>query len=153
MGTRHRSRYTEVEGIETTDIENFPYSALKVLGGIHVGLGVTCLVLGLIDLILYLFVDDTAVISQNVTLMTMTIAASPVWCGLWVGSQSDCRQSLARDMCHVVVNITILYLFVDDTAVISQNVTLMTMTIAASPVWCGLWVGSQSDCRTIFSAG
>ncbi|KAK3107299.1 hypothetical protein FSP39_011394 [Pinctada imbricata] len=83
MGTKDKSKYTEVEGVETTDIENFPYSALKTLGGIHLGLGITCVVLGLIDAILYLFVDDSDLMSSNTTLMTMTISSTPIWCGLW----------------------------------------------------------------------
>ena len=84
MAEKSNLRYTEVEGVETTDIENFPYSAIKALGAVQIGLGATCLVLGLLDIILYLFLDDETSMTGDTTLMTLTIASSPIWCGLWV---------------------------------------------------------------------
>lgn len=85
MEEKSKLRYTEIEGVETTDIENFPYSAIKALGAVQIGLGVTCLVLGLLDVFLYLFMDDDQLATAgDSTLMTLTIASSPIWCGLWV---------------------------------------------------------------------
>lgn len=71
--------------METSDIENVPYSAIKALGAVQIGLGVTCLVLGLLDVFLYLFMDDDQLATAgDSTLMTLTIASLPIWCGLWV---------------------------------------------------------------------
>uniref|UniRef100_K1QY00 Uncharacterized protein n=1 Tax=Magallana gigas TaxID=29159 RepID=K1QY00_MAGGI len=84
MEEKSKLRYTEIDGVETTDIENFPYSAIKALGAVQIGLGVTCLVLGLLDVFLYLFMDDDQLATAgDSTLMTLTIASSPIWCGLW----------------------------------------------------------------------
>ncbi|XP_061169967.1 uncharacterized protein LOC133179191 [Saccostrea echinata] len=83
MAEKSKLRYTEIDGVETTDIENFPYSAIKALGAVQIGLGVTCLVLGLLDIFLYLFLDDESVLAGDTTLTTLTIASSPIWCGLW----------------------------------------------------------------------
>ncbi|XP_062608719.1 uncharacterized protein LOC134270510 [Saccostrea cucullata] len=83
MAEKSKLRYTEIDGVETTDIENFPYSAIKALGAVQIGLGVTCLVLGLLDIFLYLFLDDELVMAGDTTLMTLTITSSPIWCGLW----------------------------------------------------------------------
>eukprot|EP00105_Crassostrea_gigas_P004552 XP_011417792.1 PREDICTED: uncharacterized protein LOC105321234 isoform X1 [Crassostrea gigas] len=86
MEEKSKLRYTEIDGVETTDIENFPYSAIKALGAVQIGLGVTCLVLGLLDVFLYLFMDDDQLATAgDSTLMTLTIASSPIWCGLWFG--------------------------------------------------------------------
>ena len=90
MAEKSNLRYTEVEGVETTDIENFPYSAIKALGAVQIGLGATCLVLGLLDIILYLFLDDENSMTGDTTLMTLTIASSPIWCGLWVRNYELC---------------------------------------------------------------
>lgn len=82
---KSKLRFTEIEGVETSDIKNFPYSAIKALGAVQIGLGVMCLVLGLLDLFLYIFKDDDQLATAgDSTLMTLTIASSPIWCGLWV---------------------------------------------------------------------
>jgi hypothetical protein len=35
---------TEVEGVDMNTFRGFPFSGIKVIGGIHVGMGVTCMI-------------------------------------------------------------------------------------------------------------
>ena len=83
MGNRKKT--SEIQGVDGSKIKNFPFSSLRLLGFLQIGIGVTCLVLGIADLFLYLYVDPDY---NNDTMTSLTIACLPVWCGLWVGKQA-----------------------------------------------------------------
>ena len=81
---------TEVEGVDINTFRGFPFSGIKVIGGIHVGLGVTCICIGLVNVVTYVivnespsFVDDDLKKKQKLTTHLAT-SATPIWCGIWV---------------------------------------------------------------------
>ncbi|XP_071095534.1 uncharacterized protein [Haliotis cracherodii] len=82
----------EVQGIERKQADQFPYSGIRVLGAVQTGIGVSCALLGGLDLALTLTTRDaerqtaSAVASSLMvydTLVTLTVAACPLWCGMW----------------------------------------------------------------------
>ena len=75
------SSIASIDGVDSSKIRNFPYSSLKLLGGLQIGVGGTCIILGLIDLFLFLYVSPDY---KSSTLTALTIASLPIWCGLWV---------------------------------------------------------------------
>jgi len=87
------AKVTEIEGVDTSKIENFPLSAIKVVGAIQIGLGGICIVLGLVDILLFVFEDggntasSSGVVKDLVTLNSLTISSAPIWCGLWVSQK------------------------------------------------------------------
>ena len=85
---------SSIEGLDTSKLQNFPYSSLKLLGGLQMGIGGACIVLGIIDLFLFLYVSPDY---GSSTLTALTIASVPIWCGLWVRSEycANCRFSQA----------------------------------------------------------
>ena len=78
-----RNRVSEIEGFDSSRMRNFPFSSFKLLGWLQIGIGGLCLLLGVIDLFLYLYVSNY----DNQTLSALTISSVPVWCGLWVSFQ------------------------------------------------------------------
>ncbi|KAL3886881.1 hypothetical protein ACJMK2_026842 [Sinanodonta woodiana] len=103
MQKKSNEYFKEVEGVETSNLGNFPFSAFKMLGSFQIGAGVICIVLGIIDLCLYLLLQaansnsiDTSV---KETITSLTIISTPVWCGLWFvvcGSTGTCMSSKQR---------------------------------------------------------
>lgn len=82
-----------IEGVDVGKVRNFPFSALKTLGSIQIGIGGICIGLGIIDFLLFIFFEDKFVPDpktketeayQKVDTLTKTF--SPVWCGVWVGT-------------------------------------------------------------------
>ncbi|CAC5390956.1 unnamed protein product [Mytilus coruscus] len=80
-----------IEGVDIGKVRNFPFSALKTLGSIQIGIGGICIGLGIIDFLLFIFFEDKFVPDaktketeayQKVDTLTKTF--SPVWCGIWV---------------------------------------------------------------------
>lgn len=65
--------------MDNSVIENFPLSSLRLLGSLQMGLGVVCLLLGVVDLFLFLYVSRY----NDGTLSALTVASLPVWFGLW----------------------------------------------------------------------
>lgn len=89
--------YSEIEGVDVNNVKDFPYSGIKVVGGVQMGLGLICIVLGLTDDVLIIFQDDDVASSVGATpppklqevldmLRTLTLASAPIWCGLWVNN-------------------------------------------------------------------
>ncbi|WAR06645.1 hypothetical protein MAR_022014 [Mya arenaria] len=74
-----RRRVAEIEGIDSSKMRQFPFSSFKLLGGLQIGVGIVCLLLGLVDLFVFLYVSEY----DSETLTALTIACTPVWCGLW----------------------------------------------------------------------
>lgn len=80
----------EVEGVEVKKLENFPFSAMKVLGGIQIGLGIACMFLGIVDLIMFVIIGESELLTvqvaleANKTAKQLTISSTGLWCGLWV---------------------------------------------------------------------
>ncbi|XP_046555866.1 uncharacterized protein LOC124265118 [Haliotis rubra] len=82
----------EVQGIERKQADKFPYSGIRVLGAVQTGIGVSCALLGGLDLALTLTSRDAerqtasavaASLTVYETLVALTIAACPLWCGMW----------------------------------------------------------------------
>ncbi|XP_071172127.1 uncharacterized protein [Mytilus edulis] len=79
----------EVEGVEVKKLENFPFSAMKVLGGIQIGLGIACMFLGIVDLIMFVIIGESELLTvqvaleANKTAKQLTISSTGLWCGLW----------------------------------------------------------------------
>jgi hypothetical protein len=59
----------EIDGVNTTKSDVFPFSALRVLGSLQVFLGATCVLLGVIDLTMLLFHYDQQVSTQFYSLI------------------------------------------------------------------------------------
>ena len=78
---RKEATITSIDGMDTSKLNRFPYSSLKLLGGLQVGVGGLCILLGIIDLFLFLYVAPDY---GSSTLTALTIASLPIWCGLWV---------------------------------------------------------------------
>ena len=83
----------EIQGVNTTRNDLFPFSALRVLGGMQIFLGTVCVLLGVLDLAMMMLhyeeqASRYAVTPQDKamfdTLMSMTVASAPIWCGTWV---------------------------------------------------------------------
>ena len=79
--------------MNTTRNDLFPFSALRVLGAMQIFLGAVCLVLGVLDLAFTMLNYDQQAARYAVsahkkaefeTLVSMTVASAPVWCGTWV---------------------------------------------------------------------
>ncbi|XP_052230695.1 uncharacterized protein LOC127844477 isoform X2 [Dreissena polymorpha] len=84
-----RRRVAEIEGIDSSKMGHFPFSSFKLLGGLQIGIGAVCLILGIVDLLVFLYVSHF----DNETLSALTIASVPIWCGLWfivAGSMGGC---------------------------------------------------------------
>lgn len=84
----------EIQGANTRN-DLFPFTALHVLGSLHIVIGVTSVVLGAVDLVFLLVnyqkeaADYGAHAHNGVTfdtLASLTVASAPVWCGAWVRS-------------------------------------------------------------------
>lgn len=80
-----------IEGVDVGKVKNFPFSALKTLGSIQIGIGGICIALGLIDFLMLIFfenefIPDPALKDSEVyaKVDTLTKTFSPVWCGIWV---------------------------------------------------------------------
>ncbi|CAC5357513.1 unnamed protein product [Mytilus coruscus] len=86
----------EVEGVEVKKLENFPFSAMKVLGGIQIGLGVACMFLGIVDLIMFVIIGESELLTAQVALEAnktakqLTISSTGLWCGLWKFADDKC---------------------------------------------------------------
>ena len=80
----------EVEGVDVQKLEKFPFSGVKVLGGVQIGLGIACMFLGLVDLIMFIIIGESTVLTDeklleiHKTAKTLTISSTGLWCGLWV---------------------------------------------------------------------
>lgn len=84
-----RGRMGEIEGFDSSKMRNFPFSSFKLLGGMQIGIGGTCLLLGIVDLFLFLYLSEY----DDETLSALTIASVPIWCGLWfivTGAMGSC---------------------------------------------------------------
>lgn len=84
----------EIQGVNTRN-DLFPFTALRVLGSLHIVIGVTSVALGAVDLVFLLVnyqkeaADYGAHAHNGVTfdtLASLTVASAPVWCGAWVRS-------------------------------------------------------------------
>lgn len=75
------ARVGEIDGIDSSKMKNFPYSSFKLLGGLQMGIGALCLLLGVTDVLLFLYTSSHY---NDDTLNSLTIACVPVWSGLWV---------------------------------------------------------------------
>lgn len=85
-----RTGIAEIDGMDSSKVKNFPFSSFKLLGAMQIGIGVICLLLGIVDLFLFLY---TMTHYDDDTLKALTIACVPVWCGLWfivAGSMGSC---------------------------------------------------------------
>ena len=78
---RKEATISSIHGMDTSKLNSFPYSSLKLLGGLQIGVGGACILLGIIDLFLFLYVAPDY---GSSTLTALTIASLPIWCGLWV---------------------------------------------------------------------
>ncbi|XP_063442979.1 uncharacterized protein LOC134723290 isoform X1 [Mytilus trossulus] len=79
-----------IEGVDVGKVRNFPFSALKTLGSIQIGIGGICIGLGIIDFLLFIFFEDKFVPDPKMKeseayqkVDTLTKTFSPVWCGVW----------------------------------------------------------------------
>lgn len=92
-------RVLEVEGVETSKLENFPLSGFKIVGAVQIGFGAASMLLGLVDVLMFVFQEEDdfplptpaagATISPDLesaknSLVSLTICSAPIWCGLWV---------------------------------------------------------------------
>ena len=80
----------EVEGVDVKKLEHFPFSGVKVLGGVQMGLGIACMFLGMggpcnirHDWKSTVLADKKLLEIQK-TAKQLTIASTGLWCGLWV---------------------------------------------------------------------
>lgn len=80
MSTIHPN-IAEIHGVDSSKVKNFPFSSFKLLGALQIGVGVICILLGVVDLFLFLYTSGHY---ENDTLKALSIACVPVWCGLWV---------------------------------------------------------------------
>ncbi|KAL4228931.1 hypothetical protein ACF0H5_011971 [Mactra antiquata] len=84
------SRMAEIDGLDSSKVKHFPFSSFKLLGALQIGLGVVCVLLGVVDLFLFLYASTHY---DDDTLKALTIASIPVWCGLWfivAGAMGSC---------------------------------------------------------------
>lgn len=80
----------EIDGLDSSKVKNFPFSSFKLLGALQIGIGVICILLGVVDLFLFLYTSGHY---EDDTLKALSIACVPVWCGLWfivAGSMGSC---------------------------------------------------------------
>ncbi|XP_045208390.2 uncharacterized protein LOC123560208 isoform X2 [Mercenaria mercenaria] len=87
---RKMSSVHSIDGLDSSKVKNFPFSSFKLLGALQIGIGVLCILLGIVDLFLFLYTSSHY---ENDTLKALTIACVPVWCGLWfivAGSMGSC---------------------------------------------------------------
>lgn len=80
----------EIEGVDVKKLEHFPFSGVKVLGGVQIGLGIACMFLGMVDLVIFVMIGESTVLADKKlleiqkTAKQLTIASTGLWCGLWV---------------------------------------------------------------------
>ena len=107
-----RRRVAEIDGIDSSKMRQFPFSSFKLLGGLQIGLGAICLILGITDLFVYLYVAN----ADNETLTALTIASVPIWCGLWVCMSFVC---ICRSLCIYLIHVMNLFDIQDFVASVS----------------------------------
>ena len=78
--------------MDKNKLDYFPYSGLRVLGGLQIGIGLITIALGTFDVGLVMAVREserkTMTSRNDVTtfdaVVTMSITGTPIWCGIWV---------------------------------------------------------------------
>ncbi|KAI8795813.1 hypothetical protein BgiBS90_003580 [Biomphalaria glabrata] len=77
----------ELKGITTNNKpDSFPYSGMRIMGAIQISTGVLAFILGIVDLIMTLssYDADTKKYGDKYDkVASMTLACSPLWCGIW----------------------------------------------------------------------
>ncbi|XP_041372736.1 uncharacterized protein LOC121386007 [Gigantopelta aegis] len=101
----------EIQGVDTNRLDDFPYSGLRVLGAIQIGVGLITMALGTFDVGLVMAVRESerkTLTSRNDvttfdTIVTMSITGTPIWCGIW-------RQSLHQGDFRWLVSLCVGFL-------------------------------------------
>ncbi|XP_076092283.1 uncharacterized protein LOC143063788 [Mytilus galloprovincialis] len=84
-----KKEFTQFEGFDVDSLEKFPFSGIKVIGAIHVGLGVTCMILGVVNIVTYVVMDESPTYTdkdlndKQELAMQITVSSTPMWCGIW----------------------------------------------------------------------
>ncbi|XP_060067970.1 uncharacterized protein LOC132548162 [Ylistrum balloti] len=138
------ARVMEVEGVDTSKIEDFPLSGLKVVGAVQIGLGAICITLGLVDILMYVFEDQETLFATSATpisselqearstLMSLTISSAPIWCGLWfcvAGAMAACMSQRNKSTLNYF-KLTFLVLSIMNAAIFGP--VCMTITTVVS---------------------
>ena len=89
-----RANIAEIDGLDSSKVKNFPFSSFKLLGALQIGIGAICILLGVVDLFLFLYTSSHY---ENDTLKALTIACVPVWCGLWVSKIGFGTSKIGQD--------------------------------------------------------
>ncbi|XP_076457562.1 uncharacterized protein LOC143291548 [Babylonia areolata] len=109
----------EIRGVNSTRNDLFPFSALRLLGGLQIFLGVCCVTLGAVDVTMMTLYYDAQASQYAVTpeekarfelLVTLTVTSAPVWCGTWflvTGSLGTC---VSRNKAHSLKFLKIAFL-------------------------------------------
>ncbi|VDI69850.1 Hypothetical predicted protein [Mytilus galloprovincialis] len=84
-----KKEFTQFEGFDIDSLKKFPFSGIKVIGAIHVGLGVTCMILGVVNIVTYVVMDESPTYTdkdlndKQELAMQITVSSTPMWCGIW----------------------------------------------------------------------
>ncbi|KAH9514196.1 hypothetical protein Btru_030511 [Bulinus truncatus] len=78
----------ELKGISTNNKpDSFPYSGIRIMGATQISSGVMAFALGLVDLVMTLtsYDADTKKFGDSYDkVVSLTLACSPLWCGIWI---------------------------------------------------------------------
>ncbi|OWF35015.1 uncharacterized protein LOC110443460 [Mizuhopecten yessoensis] len=138
------ARVMEVEGVDTSKIEDFPLSGIKVVGSVQIALGAICITLGLVDILMFVFEDQDKLFATTATpispelqqarstLMSLTISSAPIWCGLWfcvAGAMAACMSQRNKSTLNYF-KLTFLVLSIMNAAIFGP--VCMTITTVVS---------------------
>ncbi|KAK7491037.1 hypothetical protein BaRGS_00017733 [Batillaria attramentaria] len=131
----------EIQGVNTTRNDLFPFSALRVLGSLQIAIGTVCIGLGILDLTLLLMNYDESLLKYSAqpdlqkafdTLVSLTVASAPIWCGTWYVVTGSLGTCVSRERSHSLkfMKITFLVLSVLCAAFFAPACGVMSCIIA-----------------------
>ncbi|KAK7106688.1 uncharacterized protein [Littorina saxatilis] len=109
----------EIQGVNTTRNDLFPFSALRVLGSLQIFTGSVCIILGIVDLAVMLlsYEEQTshyAVLPEQKkafeTMVDMTVSSAPIWCGTWYLVTGSLGACVSRSRSHSLKFLKIAFL-------------------------------------------
>jgi len=131
----------EIQGVATNRNDVFPYSGIRILGIMQLILGMVVFLLGVLDLALTITSHDDMVAlygDEYDSIVTMTVASSPLWCGLWFGITGSLGTCISRQRAHslhflkmafLVLNMLCACLFAPVCGVLAGLITVSRHTL------------------------
>ncbi|KAK3737134.1 hypothetical protein RRG08_016440 [Elysia crispata] len=103
----------QVQGVARAQHDTFPYSGMRVLGAFHICLGGAIFVLGVLDLVITMTSydeDKTKYGDQYDSIVSLTVASSPIWCGMWFSVTGAIGTCISRERAYTLQFFKIVFM-------------------------------------------